>query len=212
MRAFIVTTFLALPLAAWANLAPLAQPTDSDLATLGIHDIRRAILSDEPAARWEHAFLSGNGDTGAMAMGRPLDETIILNHAGLFLPFTRRARRPIKNASLAPPDRGRRNGLRPGPDGRRRREPPPRRPSIRERGVEQRVRVVRRHHRFGKPERARRIHAPEMKPKGIEPFSPIRRIPHFYTAACASPGARARRLRPRSHRARQLSIASSGQI
>jgi hypothetical protein len=70
MRAFIVTTFLALPLAAWANLAPLAQPTDSDLATLGIHDIRRAILSDEPAARWEHAFLSGNGDTGAMAFGQ----------------------------------------------------------------------------------------------------------------------------------------------
>jgi len=41
-----------------------------------------------PAATWEEAMLSGNGTVGAMVFGRPHDETIILNHARLYLPAT----------------------------------------------------------------------------------------------------------------------------
>jgi hypothetical protein len=40
-----------------------------------------------PAGRWEYAFVSGNGKMGAMAFGVPHDETIVANHARLFLPL-----------------------------------------------------------------------------------------------------------------------------
>ena len=39
-----------------------------------------------PAAQWEDALLTGNGTIGAMAMGYPFDETVIFNHALLYLP------------------------------------------------------------------------------------------------------------------------------
>jgi len=39
-----------------------------------------------PAGRWEYAFVSGNGRMGAMVFGDPHDETIVANHARLFLP------------------------------------------------------------------------------------------------------------------------------
>ena len=40
-----------------------------------------------PATKWEHAFVSGNGRMGAMLFGNPHDETIVANHARLFLPL-----------------------------------------------------------------------------------------------------------------------------
>lgn len=43
--------------------------------------------SVKPADRWEFAFVSGNGVMGAMAFGVPHDETIVANHARLFLPL-----------------------------------------------------------------------------------------------------------------------------
>jgi alpha-L-fucosidase 2 len=46
----------------------------------------RGFTSWLPARSWEEALLSGNGTIGAMVMGRPHDETIILNHALLYLP------------------------------------------------------------------------------------------------------------------------------
>ena len=61
--------------------------TDRSLAALGITSVRRSVVSDAPARTWEKAMVTGNGIQGAMAMGRVPDETIVLNHAGLFLPL-----------------------------------------------------------------------------------------------------------------------------
>ncbi|MCU4174278.1 glycosyl hydrolase family 95 catalytic domain-containing protein [Carboxylicivirga sp. N1Y90] len=47
---------------------------------------RKGFVSWLPAAKWEDALLTGNGEMGAMVMGNPFEETIILNHALLFLP------------------------------------------------------------------------------------------------------------------------------
>jgi hypothetical protein len=51
-----------------------------------------------PARSWEEALLSGNGTIGAMVIGRPHDETIILNHALLYLPASLPVK-PIDQAS-----------------------------------------------------------------------------------------------------------------
>ena len=40
-----------------------------------------------PAGKWEYALVSGNGKMGAMVFGNPHDETIVANHARLFLPL-----------------------------------------------------------------------------------------------------------------------------
>jgi len=47
------------------------------------------IKSLSPAMRWEEAMVSGNGSTGIMVMGRPLDETIIVNHEKLWTVMAR---------------------------------------------------------------------------------------------------------------------------
>jgi len=52
----------------------------------------RGFTSWLPARSWEEALLSGNGTVGAMVIGRPHDENIILNHALLYLP----ANYPVK--------------------------------------------------------------------------------------------------------------------
>jgi len=51
-----------------------------------------------PARSWEEALLSGNGTIGAMVVGRPHDETIILNHSLLYLPASLPVK-PIDQAS-----------------------------------------------------------------------------------------------------------------
>ena len=48
---------------------------------------QRGFVSTIPATKWENALLSGNGKYGAMVFGQPIDETIILNHAQLFMPL-----------------------------------------------------------------------------------------------------------------------------
>ena len=47
----------------------------------------RGFFSDKPATDWQQALVSGNGVIGAMIYGQPLDETIILNHAELYMPL-----------------------------------------------------------------------------------------------------------------------------
>ena len=47
----------------------------------------RGFVSSQPAANWENALVSGNGKFGALVFGQPLDETIVLNHARLFMPL-----------------------------------------------------------------------------------------------------------------------------
>lgn len=44
------------------------------------------LTSSEPAKRWEHALVSGNGIQGIMVHGDPLDETIVLNHEKCWVP------------------------------------------------------------------------------------------------------------------------------
>ncbi|MDO8952950.1 MAG: glycoside hydrolase N-terminal domain-containing protein, partial [Draconibacterium sp.] len=46
----------------------------------------RGFVSSKPATHWEQALVSGNGKYGALVFGQPVDETIILNHARLFMP------------------------------------------------------------------------------------------------------------------------------
>ena len=46
-------------------------------------------VSLQPAQTWEEALVSGNGNYGALVYGRPLDETIVLNHGHLYMPLNR---------------------------------------------------------------------------------------------------------------------------
>ncbi len=46
----------------------------------------RGFVSVTPAETWEQGLISGNGNMGANVMSRPIDETIIFTHSGLFLP------------------------------------------------------------------------------------------------------------------------------
>src|ERR1700710_1838948 len=52
----------------------------------------KGFTSWQPAATWENALLTGNGTMGAMVIGQPHDETIILSHSLLYLPFKRSAK------------------------------------------------------------------------------------------------------------------------
>lgn len=47
----------------------------------------RGFVSGTPATSWEQGLVSGNGKVGAIVLGHPADETIILNHARLFMPL-----------------------------------------------------------------------------------------------------------------------------
>ena len=49
----------------------------------------RGFVSSRPADTWENALVSGNGKFGALVMSQPLDETIIFNHARLFMPLNK---------------------------------------------------------------------------------------------------------------------------
>lgn len=51
--------------------------------------------SDRPASSWEEALVTGNGTMGAMVMGHPYSDTVIINHALLYLPLNR----PLKPVS-----------------------------------------------------------------------------------------------------------------
>ncbi len=47
----------------------------------------RGFTSTTAADGWERALITGNGKMGAMVYGRPLQEIIVLNRAGLFMPL-----------------------------------------------------------------------------------------------------------------------------
>jgi hypothetical protein len=46
----------------------------------------RGFVSLKAATHWEQALVSGNGKYGALVFGQPINETIVLNHARLFMP------------------------------------------------------------------------------------------------------------------------------
>ncbi|MHC4502498.1 MAG: glycosyl hydrolase family 95 catalytic domain-containing protein [Planctomycetota bacterium] len=47
--------------------------------------IATRVVSRTPPERWEDALISGNGSTGIMMLGRPLDDLIIVNHEKLWV-------------------------------------------------------------------------------------------------------------------------------
>ena len=61
----------------------------------------KGAASSAPAARWEEAFLTGNGRMGAMLFGDVQNETLVANHCRLFLPLGSREIVPDLSAHLA---------------------------------------------------------------------------------------------------------------
>jgi alpha-L-fucosidase 2 len=55
----------------------------------------RGFFTLQPAGSWEEALISGNGRHGALVYGQPVDETIVINHARLYMPL---------HEPLLPPD------------------------------------------------------------------------------------------------------------
>ena len=56
--------------------------------------IATRVTSRAPALRWEDALIGGNGSTGIMVLGRPLDERIVVNHEKFWVPTARVAPEP----------------------------------------------------------------------------------------------------------------------
>jgi alpha-L-fucosidase 2 len=80
------TWFLSNLEVTWNNRGPNLlvpfQPYSVDLIAP-----ERGFVSSAPAATWEQALVSGNGKYGALVFGDPVNETIILNHARLYMPL-----------------------------------------------------------------------------------------------------------------------------
>ena len=62
---------------------------------------KRGITSWQPATSWEHALLSGNGTLGALIIGQPHEETVVLSHSLLYLPL-KRSGKDFEQASQLP--------------------------------------------------------------------------------------------------------------
>ncbi|WP_207422582.1 glycosyl hydrolase family 95 catalytic domain-containing protein [Desertivirga brevis] len=58
----------------------------------------RGFTSWQPAQNWEHSLLTGNGTMGAMVIGQPHAETVILSHNQLYIPVAE-PKTPIDQAS-----------------------------------------------------------------------------------------------------------------
>jgi len=72
-----------------AGAALLANPVKRSLSGRGPagipveNSIPTRVTSVRPPLRWEDAMISGNGSTGIMVMGLPLNDRIIVNHEKL---------------------------------------------------------------------------------------------------------------------------------
>jgi hypothetical protein len=47
----------------------------------------RGFWSEKPAQNWEQALVTGNGTMGALVMGQPISDTIMISHAKLYMPL-----------------------------------------------------------------------------------------------------------------------------
>jgi len=61
---------------------------------------KRGFWSERPAENWEEALVTGNGIMGAMIEGHPYHDTLILNHALLYLPLYKPLKPIIKSIFL----------------------------------------------------------------------------------------------------------------
>ncbi|MHA5051728.1 glycosyl hydrolase family 95 catalytic domain-containing protein [Streptomyces sp. SD15] len=77
----------------------MSEPADGD----PVHgDPVHGTWEPEPAARWEDAFLSGNGGHGVMVFGDPNDDRVIVNHHTLVRPNGSQDARPPELAARLP--------------------------------------------------------------------------------------------------------------
>ena len=81
-----------------AIILVLSSLTTFAQTTSGFTKPARGITSWLPATSWEHALITGNGTMGALVIGQPHDETVILSHAKLFIPLNE-PKPPINQAS-----------------------------------------------------------------------------------------------------------------
>ncbi len=58
-------------------------------ADMGIPDLSKGFISERPAEDWTKAIVTGNGVMGAMVFGNPLNETIVMDRANLWLPLNK---------------------------------------------------------------------------------------------------------------------------
>lgn len=75
-RSFIKTTAGATLFSATASKLEAARRLSGDKS----RSILNRVISKTPPMRWEDAMISGNGSTGIMVKGLPLDDCIIVNH------------------------------------------------------------------------------------------------------------------------------------
>ena len=61
----------------------------------------RGFTSALPAEIWENSLITGNGTMGALVMGHPYNETVILSHAKLYIPLNE-PKQLINQASRLP--------------------------------------------------------------------------------------------------------------
>ena len=72
------------------GVAPYRGPEVTTMAAdMGIPNLRKGFISERPAEDWTKAIVTGNGVMGAMVLGDPLNETIIMNRANLWLPLNK---------------------------------------------------------------------------------------------------------------------------
>ncbi|MCP4456400.1 MAG: hypothetical protein GY809_33505, partial [Planctomycetes bacterium] len=81
-NAFIKLSASAMPLWIFVFLSLVLCPLAAKGA--GRSTVPTRVISTQPPLRWEDAMISGNGSTGIMAMGLPLDDLIIVNHEKLW--------------------------------------------------------------------------------------------------------------------------------
>ncbi len=75
----LLTLLLGWGLVHAADAAEIVDPLDNPPS--------RGFVSRTQATFWEEALISGNGTLGALVMGDPHSETIILSHERLFMPM-----------------------------------------------------------------------------------------------------------------------------
>ena len=70
---------------AYVTVGPVIPNTNPVADGRMEHASMMKVTSSSPARRWEDAMIGGNGATGIMVMGDPLDETVVVNHEKLWV-------------------------------------------------------------------------------------------------------------------------------
>lgn len=86
-----IASILLLILCTCWNCRSQTNPGESktikgDIENMLIEAPARGYVSNLPATKWEESMIIGNGSFGALVMGFPMDERIILSHEKLFMP------------------------------------------------------------------------------------------------------------------------------